>query len=134
MLIFFNLPATVAHELAHWLVAQVTRSRPGFPSLWPRRNEKGWVLGSVTFSASFWSAGLVALAPLLVLGPLSVWGLWLRAKGQPADEFLAGVGFAYTLWGSIPSSSDWALAAKYPLGPILMTLALAVMARAIGGG
>ena len=132
-LIFFNLPATTAHELAHWLVALVTRSRPGFPSLWPKREEGGWTLGAVQFQANHLTAGYVALAPLLILGPLALWGLCYREPSSWTTELACGIFFGYAAWGSIPSSTDWAIALRYPFGSVFALSALALLGSVLWG-
>ena len=133
LLIFFNLPSTFLHELSHWLVALITSSSPGFPSVWPRRSPGGWQLGSVKFRPKAWSAGWVALAPLVLLGPLSVWGLVRWEPETWAQAWLGGVFFAYTAWGSIPSLTDWVIALKYPLGTIQVLVLLALVAGVFTG-
>ena len=48
------LPGTLAHELAHFIVAWVLFAHPRFPSLVPIRMESGgWRLGSVAFRAGY---------------------------------------------------------------------------------
>ena len=133
LLIFFNLPATILHELCHWLVALVTGSCPGFPSVWPRRVPGGWTLGSVQFQAKAWTAGWVALAPLALLGPLSAWGLVHWEPKTATQNWLGGVFFAYTAWGSIPSWADWVIALKHPLGTIQVLALLAMVAGVLTG-
>lgn len=132
-LIFFNLPATVCHEMAHWLVALLTGSRPGIPSLLPRREGKnGWTLGSVQFHAKPFAAGLVALAPALLLAPLAWWGL-SRAETAAVSEPLRGLLFGYLAWGAVPSSQDWAVALKYPLGTVVALGALTLFFSTVLG-
>lgn len=133
LLIFFNLPSTFLHEFSHWLVAFLTASSPGFPSVWPRRSPGGWQLGSVRFRPKAWTAGWVALAPLALLGPLSAWGLVLWEPKTLTQAGLGGVFFAYTAWGSIPSMADWVIALKYPLGTIQVLTLLAMVAGIFSG-
>ena len=58
------------HEMAHFVAAFLTGGRPSSFSVWPRREGKGWVLGSVSAVPTILSAVPTALAPLgwLVLG------------------------------------------------------------------
>jgi len=133
--ILWNLPATFAHELAHWLVALATGSRPGLPSLWPRRlpGGRGWRAGSVEFTPKpFWAAW-VALAPL-ALALIAAWGL-LRRPPVDAFFFEAGIGcaFGFLAWGALPSSQDWFIAVKYPAGFFTAIAAFASGALSLGG-
>lgn len=125
--IFYSLPATAAHELAHWTVALLTGSRPSFPSLWPRRHGTYWELGSVEFSPGPFTAGLVALAPLWCLGPLAYW-LWgaVSAQDSYVVQSAQGACIGYLLLGCWPSSQDWAVAVRYPLGTLALLTALYV--------
>lgn len=116
-IVVWNLPSTAAHELAHWVVALFTGCRPGFPSLWPRKEGEGlWVLGSVAFTPRPFFAALVALAPLY-LALVSYWALFARAPtDELTTELLWGVTSAFLTRGSLPSGPDWAIAVKHPLG------------------
>lgn len=128
--IFLGLPATMAHEAAHWVVALITGSRPGLPSIWPRREADGWVLGSVQFEVYPRVAGAVALAPLWCLAPPA----WWLVTGAPRPEdtvwyqFALGILAGYLAVGSIPSTQDWYIALKYPVGSLAV---LAVLAMAV---
>jgi hypothetical protein len=105
------LPGTIAHELMHLAVGLVLRAKPQAFSIWPRRNSKGWTLGSVAFgNIGLLNGAFVTLAPLLllpvawlcfvhVLLPLWVedrWGWWL------AGGYLA----ATALFAALPSFQD----------------------------
>src|SRR5690349_19261760 len=57
------LPGTLAHELAHFVVAFVLGAQPSLPSVRPIRTERGWRLGSVTFRVGYARALPIALAP-----------------------------------------------------------------------
>ncbi|TZF81567.1 hypothetical protein, partial [Cognatilysobacter lacus] len=43
----FALPGTIAHELAHYVIASILAAQPHLPRLWPERREGRWELGSV---------------------------------------------------------------------------------------
>jgi hypothetical protein len=75
------LPGTLAHELAHYLVALILFAKPSFPSLLPQRSEHGWRLGSVAFRAGLLRSVPIALAPLL-LAPLALY--WAATFLAPA--------------------------------------------------
>ncbi len=110
------LPATILHELAHWLVAFVLGGNPGLPSLWPRREGRMWVLGSVSFHATHWTAGWVALAPFWILVPVAHWALFLHSAPGLLEQVATGALAGFALWGCIPSSTDFEVALRYPLG------------------
>jgi hypothetical protein len=76
LLFLFGLPGILAHELAHYFIAVLTRSSPSLPRLIPSQDGKNrWTLGSVKFQPGVLSGGLVALAPMYVLPPLGRAGL-----------------------------------------------------------
>lgn len=116
--IFLSLPATVLHELAHWVVALLTGSSPSLPSVWPRRVANGWQLGQVSFEAKTFSAGWVALAPGWVLGAVCWFILTQHTASSPAHEFALGLLAGYCAWGMLPSPQDWTIALRYPLGSV----------------
>lgn len=122
-----SLPSTLAHELAHYLVALMLGCHPSDFSLLPKRISKtSWRLGSVSFIPGMFSAGIVALAPLWVLGLLSYWILWLRPPSPDLwIELLAGIVGGITAWGAVPSSTDWSIAVRYPAGTLLLAFAFA---------
>lgn len=132
------LPATFGHEASHWLVALVTGCNPGFPNLWPRRHANGWVLGTVNFRPHIGLAAMVALAPLLALLPALIFGLdllveTLQSKGlsEVEIELVCGLIAGYSAHSVLPSSTDWIVALRDPLGLVLvLTLAALEMALA----
>lgn len=108
----FALPGTLAHELAHYLVALALRARPSLPSIVPERTKTGWRLGSVGFYAGPLRGAPIALAPM-ALAPLS---LWWASSTLPAQPF--GLTYVACAWvavtsfqASLPSSADWWIAA-----------------------
>lgn len=106
----FALPGTLAHELAHFLVALLLFANPGFPSLLPQRNGNSWRLGSVTFRAGMLRSVPIALAPL-ALAPLAV--TWAIVFMVPAHAALYAVHawiVAALLSASLPSSADFKIA------------------------
>lgn len=115
------LPGTAAHEFAHYAVALLTRGRPLAPRLAPRRGaDERWELGEVRFEPAAGRTAPVALAPLYLV-PLLAWALW-----QHADAFTwpwqacAGYLFGLCVWAMWPSSPDWALATRDPVGAALV--------------
>jgi hypothetical protein len=115
------LPGTVAHELAHFVVAFVLGAQPAFPSLIPVRTQRGWRLGSVAFRVGHARALPIAMAPLL-LAPLAFW--WAAAllhRAVPPLYFLHIWIVAALLSASLPSRTDFKLAL-----PAFVVLALLV--------
>ena len=80
------LPATVAHEAAHFLLGVVFGAQPVGFSIWPRRvpGTNRYILGHVSFAdLSWWKKLPVAIAPLLLLLPLGCWPSkedWVQAR------------------------------------------------------
>ena len=117
----FLLPGTLAHELAHWLVAFLTGSRPGLPRLIPHRMDCGtWSLGSVSFAPGWLTAGFVAMAPAYLLPILAV-ALYAYGSGQSLPV-QGGVGYVLGVlaWSWWPSRTDFRIAARYPVGTLVL--------------
>ncbi|PNG49969.1 MULTISPECIES: hypothetical protein [unclassified Variovorax] len=129
MLAVQSLPSTVAHELSHFVVALLLGCRPAGFSLIPKRvRDNYWELGSVTFTPGKLSTGFVALAPLWVLGAASYWILWLRPSSAAiGEELLWGMVGGITAWAAIPSSTDVAVALRYPAGTALLACICALL-------
>jgi hypothetical protein len=105
------LPGTLAHELAHFIVALVLFAHPRFPSLIPIRMEHGgWRLGSVAFRADYARALPIAMAPL-ALAPLALWwaGTFLHAASWPLYGLHMWL-VAAMMTASVPSGTDFKLA------------------------
>jgi len=124
----FALPGTLAHELSHYLVGHLMFAQPRFPSVWPQRTPQGWRLGAVAFTAPWWRAAPVALAPFALL-PLALW--WMGALLAPATGAL----FALHAWlaatllnASMPSRTDLRVALPV-LGVLAAALALWLLLR-----
>ncbi len=118
----FALPGTLAHELAHFLVALVLAAKPSFPSLVPRRSELGWRLGSVTFRAGLLRSVPIALAPMALFPLALVYGVsFLAPAAWPLSALHAWI-TAALLSACLPSRADFRIA--------LPALALAALAAA----
>jgi len=118
------LPGTVAHELAHFLVAAVLAAKPSFPSLIPQRTEHGWRLGSVAFRAGLLRSVPIALAPLALL-PLALF--WAAAFLPSATWPLYGLHawlVGALVSASLPSSADFRIA----LPALLLIAAITALA------
>lgn len=121
------LPGTLGHELCHWLVGKLLNGRPVRFTVFPRRTEGGLLLGSVAFSNLRWyNAFFIGFAPLLLLA--AAWGLFVwRLGAHPVLEWKeAGTVFflANLLFGAVPSWQDLRMAARSPIGWLLLAGAL----------
>ncbi len=66
--VFINLPGTVLHECAHFLVGLILNARPVDFSLLPRKKDGYYNLGRVSFSnLHFYNAFPTGMAPFLLL-------------------------------------------------------------------
>ena len=126
------LPGTIAHELAHYVLALISGSRPRPMSLRLQRGANGgWQMGSVQFEPGRWTAGIVALAPMLLLPPIAV-GLWHEASQRGAAYALAAGYMALALlYGAVPSRADWGIAIRYPLGTCFAIAGIGLTAAAM---
>jgi hypothetical protein len=117
------LPGTLAHEMAHYLVALVLGARPSFPSLVPQRTTFGWRLGSVAFRAGPLRSLPIALAPLMLL-PLAAWWLLQLMVGSPWPLHSAHAWIVGALVSAcLPSAADMRIAL-----PALAVIALLLLA------
>lgn len=128
LLSLLALPGTLAHELCHWLVGALLNGQPVRFTVLPKREGRGYVLGSVAFAHLRWyNAFFVGLAPLLLL-PLAYGLFRWRLAAQPAfswPEALLAFLFANLLYGAMPSWQDLRIAARSPVGWLLLVLGLA---------
>lgn len=103
-------PATIVHELSHFIVGVLLQARPVGFSVIPKRSATGWTLGEVRFSdLGPFNTIPVAMAPLLIMLPVAVW----MSTALPCP-FLPGhaLGVAELLLGCWPSPQDWRLAGR----------------------
>lgn len=129
----FALPGTLCHETCHWLIGKLLNGQPVHFTVLPHREGRGLILGSVGFANLRWyNAFFVGLAPLLLL-PLA-YGLFLwRLDAKPVLGWPeAGMVFllANLVFGSVPSGQDLRIAAKSPIGWLLLAGGLAWGLRA----
>lgn len=128
------VPITIMHELAHYVTALFLGGRPSGFSLWPKRENGTWRLGSVTARTTLLSAAPTALAPLA----------WLLAGNQLIMQRSALAGDSLFLVcalylaaymcvaASIPSWQDVKVALMNPLS-ILAWCAIAGAAGFVTG-
>ena len=122
------LPGTFCHELCHWTVGHLLGGRPIRFTVLPKREGRGWVLGSVALSNLRWyNAFFIGLAPLALL-PVAYGLLLWRVGGDPRfgwPEAGALYLLANLVFGGIPSRQDFRMAARSPIGWLLLAAALA---------
>jgi len=106
-----SLPGTWLHEISHLLVGILLFAKPASFSIWPKREGKQWVLGSVGFTnLNVWNAVFVALAPLSLLG--IAWGVfqfWMMPAFNSANYLswiAAGYAVSCCMFSAIPSTTD----------------------------
>lgn len=124
--IILSLPATICHETAHYLIASITGGRPSGFSIIPRKQDlpngkKQWILGSVSFRPTIFSAAVTAMAPLLCL--LLAWPLFVAGPSL-IPEYAGG---ELTFWlllvilllACVPSRVDFFILVRYPFSTAL---------------
>ncbi|MBR2922810.1 MAG: hypothetical protein IKC10_05780 [Alphaproteobacteria bacterium] len=123
-----NMPGTILHETMHFIVGLLLNAKPCNFTLFPRRNENGYVMGSVGFTnITFYNAIPASMAPLMLL-PI---GFYLNRYFLPnmAPTFTNYVLYVLLqtiiIENALPSSADFKVARMYFLG-ILMYTAIGV--------
>lgn len=121
------LPGTCCHEACHWLAGKLLNGEPARFTVVPRREGRGFVLGSVALRNLRWyNAFFIGLAPLL-LAPLAAVLLLWRVRCQPVFGW-PELGFAFLaanlLFAALPSWADVRIAARSPVGWVLLGGAL----------
>jgi hypothetical protein len=117
------LPGTLAHECCHLALGLLLGGRPSSFNLLPRRKEQGWEMGSVGFQRLTWlNAFFIGMAPLLLL-PVAYGLVRWRLAGRPGlgwPEALAVYLIANLIYAALPSWQDLKIAARSPIGWILL--------------
>ncbi len=126
-LVYFVLqfPATVLHELMHFISALIWGGQPSWPRLLPRRQGAQWILGEVEIhNLNMLNVWPIALAPLLLL-PFFLLQLGVLPNHPPLLQrsIHAYLGVAL-LFGSIPSGHDFNLIWRHSRWLVLLLFAL----------
>lgn len=114
-------PGTLCHELCHYIVAKVLNGQPASFSLLPKRVGRHLVLGSVRIAHPRWyNLFFIGVSPLVLL-----WAAhWIFMKMQWASVSLVSIGLIYVVanlaYGAMPSPQDLRMAAKSPVGWVLL--------------
>jgi hypothetical protein len=129
------LPGTLAHELCHLVTGWLLNGHPVNVSLLPKRQGRSVILGSVGFRNLRWyNAFFVGMAPLL-LAPLAWWAL------ERLLQKTFALGWLNVLWlyliaclvqAALPSGQDLRIAARSPVGWVLLAASLAWGLRRAG--
>jgi hypothetical protein len=121
------LPGTLCHEFCHWMVGKLLNGRPVHFTVFPRRVGRGFVLGAVALSNLRWyNTFFIGLAPLLLLAVAYGVFLWRMGARPVLGWAEAGVMYvlANLLFGAVPSWQDLRIAARSPIGWLLLAGAL----------
>ena len=121
------LPGTLCHEACHWVIGTLLNGRPVRFTVIPRREGHGFVLGSVALQNLRWyNAFFIGLAPLLLLPVAYGLLLWRLGRDPVFGWPEAGVVFllANLVFGAMPSWQDLRIAARSPIGWLLLAGAL----------
>lgn len=111
------LPGTIMHETLHWTVGKLLGARPYDFDIMPKQYDTGITYGSVSFeNFNMFNAAPTALAPLLGI-PIALL-IWPHAQGLDSmwEKSMAVWALAAIIAQSLPSSADWAVALRHPVG------------------
>lgn len=121
------LPGTFAHEALHYVSGILLNGGPVGFNLLPRREGTGWAMGSVSFNHIRWyNAFFIGMAPLLLLPAAYAMVVW-RLRGVPVfgwREALALYVIANLIYAALPSWQDVRIAARSPIGWLLLAAGL----------
>ena len=127
------LPGTICHELCHWVLGKVLNGHPVRFTVIPRREGRGYVLGSVSFANLRWyNSFFIGLAPLLMLPMAYALLVWRLGRHPVMGWPEVGVVFllANLVFGAMPSMPDLRIATRSPIGWLLLAGAIGYCFRA----
>lgn len=122
------LPGTFCHELCHHLTGLLLNGQPRAFTVFPKREGNRWILGSVQLANARWyNRFFIGLAPLLLLPAAAALFFWRIQTPRPLTWAEAGWIYliANLLFACLPSLEDLRMAAKSPIGWLLLLAALA---------
>lgn len=118
-------PGTLAHELCHLFVGWLCGGHPVRFSVLPRQRKDLVELGSVEFRNLRWyNAFFIGMAPLLLLGAAWVIVAWRSSLAFTWINALWLYFVANLLEASVPSGHDLRVAARSPVGWLLLAGAM----------
>lgn len=114
-----NFVGVVLHEVAHFLVAFVLGGQPTRFSVWPQRTAEGFLFGQVICSRiTSFNALPIGLAPLALL-PVA-WlidrNFFLHLPMTVGNYLIYLFLMVVIIENALPSSADWRLVWRHPLG------------------
>jgi len=108
----FGLPATIVHELAHWVVAFCLFSRMDSFSILPRFEGNQIIYGQVVYAPTFSVFCVpISLAPLII-NPAVAWFIYTIQTGYFLLEPLRWYLIIIITFGAIPSTADFKTALR----------------------
>lgn len=124
-----NMFGTFLHELMHFCVGFLLNAKPVSFSLFPRKAEGGYVLGSVQFSNLSWYNTIpTAMAPLLLIVVANQFDTYffqfVGGEGGVKVELLYLFCMAIIIDNAIPSSTDFRVAFGSIVMPITIVFVL----------
>lgn len=126
-----NIPGTVLHEMAHFIVGLLLWAKPTSFSLFPKKNGEVYTMGSVGFrNIKFYNALPAAMAPLLLLwAAYALNGYYLSHAHITIWNYMVFILLeTVIIENAVPSATDFKVALSRPLGILLYGgLALALL-------
>lgn len=122
-----NIPGTILHETAHFIVGLLLWAKPTSFSLFPKKNGNVYTMGSVGFrNIKFYNALPSAMAPLALLGVAYFLNLYYLKHAHITiwNYFLFILLEIVIIENAIPSSTDFRVAFSRPLGILLYGIIL----------
>lgn len=120
-----NIPGTIFHELAHFIIGMIFNARPVKISILPKKNpDGGYTIGSVSFAnLTFYNAIPACLAPLLLLPFAYFVDKFLAPHIIPTflNYIIYVVLQTIIIENAIPSKKDLELAFSKGVGVLLYT-------------
>lgn len=125
-----NIPGTILHETAHFIVGLLLWAKPTTFSLFPKKSGDAYTMGSVGFrNIAFYNAFPAAMAPLALLWAAFWFNNWYltNAKITIWNYLVFILLETVTIENAVPSSTDFRVAFSRPLGIVLYGFLLAAL-------
>lgn len=125
-----NIPGTILHETAHFIVGLLLWAKPTTFSLFPKKSGDAYTMGSVGFrNIKFYNAFPSAMAPLALLWAAFWFNNWYltNAKITIWNYLVFILLETVIIENAVPSSTDFRVAFSRPLGIVLYGFLLAAL-------
>lgn len=125
-----NIPGTILHETAHFIVGLLLWAKPTTFSLFPKKSGDTYTMGSVGFrNIAFYNAFPSAMAPLALLWAAFWFNNWYltNAKITIWNYLVFILLETVIIENAVPSSTDFRVAFSRPLGILLYGFLLAAL-------